>query len=97
MEREVGATAGKASGEDMMLAMQADTEAFFGRLRKARELSRRAVASAQTAELAEPAAIWQGLAALREAAFGNKEQARNDAGEVLRLAPNSRDAQTLAL
>ena len=96
MEREVGATAGKASGEDMMLAMQADTEAFFGRLRKARELSRRAVASAQTAELAEPAAIWQGLAALREAAFGNKEQARNDAGEALRLAPNSRDAQTLA-
>ncbi len=96
MEREVGATAGKASGEDMMLAMQADTEAFFGRLRKARELSRRAVASAQTAELAEPAAIWQGLAALREAAFGNKEQARNDAGEALLLAPNSRDAQTLA-
>jgi tetratricopeptide (TPR) repeat protein len=96
MEREAGAVAGKASGEDMMLAMQADTEAFFGRLKKARELSRRAVASAQKAELAEPAAIWQGLAALREAAFGNKEQARNDAGEVLRIAPNSRDAQTLA-
>jgi tetratricopeptide (TPR) repeat protein len=96
MEREASTTVGKASGEDMMFAMQADTEAFFGRLRKARELSRRAVTSAQKADLAEPAAIWQGLAALREAAFGNKEQARTGADEVLRIAPNSRDAQTLA-
>ena len=96
MDREVSATVGKSSGEDMMLAMQADTAAFSGRLRKARELSRRAVESAQKAELAEPAAIWQGLAALREAAFGNKDQARADAVEVLTLAPNSRDAQTLA-
>ena len=96
MDREVSATVGKSSGEDMMLAMQADTAAFSGRLRKARELSRRAVESAQKAELAEPAAIWQGLAALREAAFGNKDQARADAVEVLTLAPNSRDAQMLA-
>ena len=96
MEREARATQGKASGEDMMLAMQADTEAFFGRLNKARELSRRAVESAQKAELAEPAAIWQGIAALREAAFGNREQARAGASEILRIAPNSRDAQTLA-
>ncbi len=96
MQREVSATAGKASGEDMMLAMQADTEAFSGRLKKARELSRRAVESAQKAELAEPAAIWAGLAALREAAFGNNEEARKGAGEALRIAPASRDAQTLA-
>src|SRR6266404_5190114 len=54
MQREVSATAGKASGEDLMLAMQADTEAFSGHLKKARELSRRAVESAQKAELAEP-------------------------------------------
>jgi eukaryotic-like serine/threonine-protein kinase len=79
-----------------MLALQADTEAFSGRLRKARELSRRAVESAQKADLSEPAAIWEGLAALREAAFGNKEEARKGADEVLRIAPDSRDAQTLA-
>ncbi len=96
MQREVSATAGKASGEDLMLAMQADTEAFSGRLKKARELSRRAVESAQKAELAEPAAIWAGLAALREAAFGNKEEARKGAEEALRIAPASRDARTLA-
>lgn len=96
MDREVKATSGKASGEDMMLAMEADTEAYYGHLKKARELSRQAVESARKAELAEPAAIWQGLAALREAAFGNAGEARKGAEEVLRLAPASRDAQTLA-
>ncbi len=96
MQNEANATVGKPSGEDTMLAMQADTEAFSGRLRKAREFSRRAVESAQKAELAEPAAIWSGLAGLREAAFGNSGEARKDADEVLRIAPNSRDAQTLA-
>jgi Tfp pilus assembly protein PilF len=96
MQRELSAAAGQASGEDTMLAMQADTEAFSGRLKKARALSRQAVESAQKAELAEPAAIWEGLAALREAAFGNKEEARNGAEKILGMAPESRDAQTLA-
>ena len=96
MQRELSATAGQASGEDTMLAMQADTEAFFGRLSEARELSRQAVGAAQKAELAEPAAIWEGLAALREAAFGNKEEARKGAEKILGMAPESRDTQTLA-
>jgi tetratricopeptide (TPR) repeat protein len=96
MEREVRATAGTASGEDMMLALQADTEAFSGHLRKARELSQRAVESARKAELAEPAAIWQGLAALREAAVGNNSEATRQATESLRIAPNTRDVQALA-
>ena len=96
MQRELSATTGQASGEDTMLALQADTEAFSGHLKKSRQLSRQAVESAQKAELAEPAAIWEGLAALREAAFGNGEEARRGAEEVLRIAPESRDAQTLA-
>jgi tetratricopeptide (TPR) repeat protein len=96
MRNEANATIGKPSGEDSMFAMQADTEAFYGRLRKARGFSRRAVESAQKAELAEPAAIWSGLAGLREAAFGTNGEARKDADEVLSIAPNSRDALTLA-
>ena len=96
MERELSATSGKPGGEDMMLAMQADTEAFSGRLKKARELSRRATESAEKAQLTEPAAIWRGLSALREAAFGNMEEARKQSSESLRIAPNSRDVQTLA-
>ena len=96
MAREVASAMGKPSGEDMMLALQADTEAFYGRQKRARESSRRAVESAQKADLAEPAAIWQALGAFRESAFGNMEEARRSAAGVIKIAPASRDAQILA-
>jgi tetratricopeptide (TPR) repeat protein len=96
MEREMAWSVGKAGGEDDMLALQADTEAYVGHVQKARELSRRAVESAQNAQLTEPAAIWQGIAALREAAYGNLDEARRGAEKVLEIAPKSRDAQILA-
>lgn len=96
MQREVAAAMGKAGGEDMMLALQADTEAYYGRQKKARELSRRAVESAQKAQLAEPAAIWAALGALREVAYGNLEEAKKGAAEVVRTDANSRDARVLA-
>ncbi|PYT44807.1 MAG: hypothetical protein DMG47_10600 [Acidobacteria bacterium] len=97
MERELAWSAGKPGGEDTMLALQADTEAYAGHVRKARELSRRAVEVAQSAQLNEPAAIWQGIAALRETMYGNIEEARKGADKVLDLAPKSRDAQILAI
>ena len=96
MQREMEWSVGKAGGEDAMLALQADTEAYGGRLKKARELSRRAVEVAEQAQLSEPAAIWQGIAALREAAYGNLQEARAGAEKALEIAPNSRDTQTLA-
>ena len=96
MQREMEWSVGKAGGEDAMLALQADTEAYAGRLKKARELSRRAVEVAQQAQLSEPAAIWEGIAALREAAYGNVQEARAGAEKALEIAPNSRDTQTLA-
>jgi eukaryotic-like serine/threonine-protein kinase len=96
MEREMAWSVGKPGGEDDMLALQADTEAYAGHVQKGRELSRRAVESAQTAQLMEPAAIWQGIAALREAAYGNFDEARRGAEKVLEIAPKSRDAQILA-
>jgi tetratricopeptide (TPR) repeat protein len=97
MQREMDWSAGKASGEDDMLALQADTEAYVGHVKKARELSRRAVEVAQNSQLAEPAAIWQGIAALREAVYGNTAEARRGAEKVLEIAPGSRDAQILAI
>ena len=97
MQRELEWSVGKAGGEDAMLALQADTEAYEGHLLKARELSRRAVESAEAANLAEPAAIWQGISALRDAVYGQTQQARAGADKVLTIAPNSRDAQTLAI
>jgi len=96
MQREMEWSVGKAGGEDAMLALEADTEAYAGHVRKARELSRRAVQSAQAAKLAEPAAIWQGMASLRDAMYGYVKEARAEVDGVLEIAPHSRDAQTLA-
>jgi Flp pilus assembly protein TadD len=96
MDREVAWATGKPDAEDALLALQADTEAYVGHLKKARQLSQRAVESAKRAQLAEPAAIWQGLSALREAVFGFPSEAQRQAAEVLQLAPESRDAQVLA-
>jgi len=97
MKREMDWSVGKAGGEDAMLALQADTEAYAGHLRKARELSRRATEAAQAASLAEPAAIWQGISALRDAVYGKTQEARAEADRVMTIAPSSRDAQTLTI
>jgi eukaryotic-like serine/threonine-protein kinase len=97
MQREMDWSAGKPGGEDDMLALQADTEAYIGHVKKARELSRRAVEVAQSAQLNEPAAIWEGIAALREAVYGNTAEARKGAEKVIEIAPGSRDAQILAI
>ena len=97
MKREMDWSVGKAGGEDAMLALQADTEAYAGHLKKARELSQRAVQAAEAANLAEPAAIWQGLSALRDAVYGKTQEARAEADRVMTIAPNSRDAQTLTI
>src|SRR2546429_2637011 len=97
MEREMTWSDGKPGGEDALLALQADTEAYVGHVQKARALSRRAVEVAENSQLSEPAAIWQGIAALREAVYGNFEEARKGADKVLELAPQSRDAQILAI
>lgn len=97
MEKEMAWSQGKPNGEDDLLALQADTEAYRGHAEKARELSRRAVEVAQQTQLAEPAAIWEGMGALREAYFGNAQEARKGADKVLDIAPKSRDAQVLAI
>jgi|HubBroStandDraft_6_1064221.scaffolds.fasta_scaffold00652_3 class 3 adenylate cyclase/tetratricopeptide (TPR) repeat protein len=82
----VSAALGNGS-EDTLLSSQADTEAFHGRLGRAREFSRRAVAAAVQAGAKETAATWQATAALREAEFGNAAQAKQQAAAALALAP----------
>jgi len=62
--------------------LEADTAAYFGRLGKAQELSRRAVASAERAQEKETAAYYEAGAALREGLFGNAAEARERAGAV---------------
>jgi len=95
MQRLLDLTAGKAGVEDGVLSQQSDTEAFSGRLGKARDFSRRAVESAQRADEKETAALWQMNGALREAEFGNGAQARNETTSALALA-STRDMRILA-
>ena len=85
---------GKPGTEDLLLASQADTEGWNGKLKNARELTRRAMDSAQHNDAKETAAAYQAVAALREVESGNREQARSDANAALKLAPN-RDVQTV--
>ncbi|MGA7559594.1 MAG: protein kinase [Terriglobales bacterium] len=65
--------------QDTLLANEADTAAFFGRLREAREFSRRAVESAERTGNKEAAATYQAISGLREALFGNRDEARTRA------------------
>ena len=85
--------AGQPDLENDGLALATDTEAYAGHLARARELTRRSVDSAIRADSKEIGAIWLENAALREAAFGNTEKARQAAGEGLKLAPDSQGVE----
>ncbi len=93
---QLAATAmGKPGMEDLLLASQADTEAWYGKLKNARELTRRAMDSAQHNDAKETAATYQAAAALREVESGNREEARADAEAASKLSP-SRDVKAIA-
>ncbi len=94
MERRVAAAAGQPA-EDQLLAQQADTEAYLGSLVKARELTRRTVESSMRDGRLEAAATFRAAGALREAFFGNREQARREATAALAMTPGW-TMQTLA-
>jgi len=89
------AAIGKPGAEDLLLAAQADTEGWYGKLKNAHELTRRAMDSAQHNDAKETAAGYQAEAALREVEAGNREQARTEANAALKLAPN-RDVRAIA-
>jgi tetratricopeptide (TPR) repeat protein len=92
MGQQLAWSAGKPGLEDVLLGYAADTAAYSGGLGKARELSRRAVASAERAEEKETAATYEAEAALREALFGNAAEVRQRAAAALALS-RGRDVQ----
>jgi len=92
MTHQVAWAASKPGWEDVLLASEADTAAYSGRLGKAREFSRQAVAAAERAEEKETAAGYEDEAALREALFGNAAEARQRAVTALALSAG-RDVQ----
>ncbi|MFL6439120.1 MAG: tetratricopeptide repeat protein [Terriglobales bacterium] len=94
MEKQL-AVAANTHSEDMLLSAASDTEAYYGHLVKARELSQRAADVAFHAGLKESAGIWKAVAALHEAELGNKEEARQFAAAALKLSSN-KDVKILA-
>ena len=95
MAQQVGWATGKPEAEAGFLDSEASTNAFYGRLEKARELERRAVPSAQRGQLTELAGSGEGNAALREALFGNAAEARHRSAAALKLS-KGHDVQAAA-
>jgi eukaryotic-like serine/threonine-protein kinase len=82
--------------ENSGVSLASDTEAYSGHLRKARELTKRSVDSAIRADSKETGAIWQEIAAQREAAFGNATDAKQEAAQGLKLYPASQGVEVEA-
>jgi eukaryotic-like serine/threonine-protein kinase len=82
--------------ENIGLSLASDTEAYGGHLAKARELTKQAVDSAIRADSKENGAIWQAIAAQREAAYGDTREARRTAAGALQLAPTSQGVEAEA-
>ncbi len=87
MQQQVTWAMGKPGAEDILLSAESDTQAYHGRLQKARELSQQAENSARHNDSKETAAFWQSNDALREAEFGEINEARQQAQQALALAP----------
>ena len=101
MAKQVNWAMGQSGIEDAILSSEAAAAAYSGHLSKAREYSRKAVASALRADEKETASGYEADAALREALFGDPTEARQRAAAALALS-SPRDVEygialTLAL
>jgi DNA-binding winged helix-turn-helix (wHTH) protein len=82
MARQATSAVGNADEGELLLALEADTAAYFGNLGKAREFSRQAADSAGRTGEKEIVATYYAASALREALFGNTDKARQQATVV---------------
>jgi Tfp pilus assembly protein PilF/TolB-like protein len=96
MREQVAWARSKPGSEDFLLYLQSRTEAYYGRLQNAREFTRQAVDSAMHNDAKEVAANYEASAAVREAEFGDKAQARQEATAALALFPEGQDVRLWA-
>lgn len=75
--------------QGLMLAIEADTAAYFGHVGEGRELSRQAAESAEQVGEKETAATYRAVSAFREALFGNAGIAHQSA--MSRARSSARD------
>jgi tetratricopeptide (TPR) repeat protein len=95
MTHFASSTIGKPVDEDAMLAAQADTAGWYGKLNDARDLTARAIDSAHRNDLPEPAGAYQAELALFEVDSGSVKQGRADAYAAIKLSP-TRNVQEMA-
>lgn len=86
MQHEAARARARPGGENWMSAREAFVAAYSGHLKRARDISRRAVVQAQQAGQPERAALWEAGAAVREALFGNRISASESALSALSLS-----------
>jgi serine/threonine protein kinase/TolA-binding protein len=92
MAKQVAWSEGKPGIGDELLSLEAETAAYSGQLREAREFTRQAMDSAEQEKEKEAAAVYSVLSGLREALFGNAMEARRDANLAMKLS-TGRDVQ----
>lgn len=89
MQQQVAWATGKAGGEDQLLSIQSDSEAYAGHFARAQSLSQSAFDSAQKNGLHETAAYWLLNAALRKVEVGEYASAKENVASALGMGSNS--------
>jgi eukaryotic-like serine/threonine-protein kinase len=84
MARQVEWSKGNTEAEQLFLANEGATAAYFGKLRESREFSRESASTLERAQERESAALVEAEVAVREALFGNSAEARARASSALR-------------
>ena len=97
MEQQAAWATGKPGAENEMLASQADTAAYSGRLRDARNFSRRATDSAERVDEKEAAATYFARSSLQEALLGNTDEARRCATMAMQRSTDQGEQYSAAL
>src|SRR5271156_1089322 len=90
MAQQTAWAAGQPGTDDSFMANESDTAAYFGRLVRAREVSHRAMDSAERTQKKDAAARYAALSGLREALFGNAAESRRD-GDLAEARSTGRD------
>jgi serine/threonine protein kinase len=97
MNREAKLGVARPGLEALILARQADTAAYYGEVKKARQLSTEAINAALRAGQRETAATYEAECALREALFGNTSEAEMQATHAISMASGRGVDYTVAL
>jgi len=91
MSEQVSWFDAKPESQHLILGNEADTAAYSGRFKEARDFTRRAVESATRSGNKDSAALWLDEFAIREAYIGDAAEARQNVNAALAMAPAARD------